>query len=165
MKRNKIEIIDLAKIKHKPSSIYTKPTNLANICLLCKKRLKVDFFGNNAHTFPNIYGGVVFRSTGQYGSTVWDQPHSSDWGDNIQIVICDSCITKNSLLVNTFKNERIVIERRPFADVAVTYEDYGTLEEYIKWLENLTKAKPISKVNLPRKKVKGKVIRYHLGKL
>ena len=128
----------MPKSKTKRKTIEVKqhvkkiPTKLNAICLVCDKKLEVDkATGMNAQTYPIVYKGVVFRSSGQYGSTVLDCGVGipRGWEPEIQIIVCDECLLKKNKIVNAFKNKRTVIEQRPFRDVAVEWSDYATFEE------------------------------------
>lgn len=66
------------------------------VCFGCGKELEVEHIDNPA-TIPPVYCGLVFRSLGNYGSTVFD-PISPRCGGHkgdslLQIVICDVCVT------------------------------------------------------------------------
>lgn len=67
------------------------------ICFGCGKELQIEPVDNPATIHP-VYGGLVFRSLGNYGSTVFDpiSPRFGGYkGDSLlQIVICDDCVTK-----------------------------------------------------------------------
>lgn len=58
-------------------------------CFSCGKELEPAF----KETFDGIYnqphGGTVFRSSGHYGSTVWDPVTDSK---HIELTICDTCL-------------------------------------------------------------------------
>ena len=53
---------------------------------------------------PPIYDGLIFRSTGNYGSTIFDPLPRSRFVDSefLQIAICDECIKNNLHLVAIF---------------------------------------------------------------
>lgn len=94
------------------------PSEYVPCCIKCNKELGVCFEHDNAAVFPNVSGGVAFRSSGQYGSTVWDCAGRGIESD-IQIVVCDDCLKENSKDIQTIK-----ITKR-----AVTKAIYGTLAE------------------------------------
>jgi transcription elongation factor Elf1 len=105
-KTAEIELILLPK-KNPP-----KKLNLQ--CIRCDKKLEIDNHGGfNAHVFPNVYYGVVLRSSGQYGSTVLDCGVGipSGYHDEIQIIICDECIIKLGNRINMWTQPRDVITR------------------------------------------------------
>lgn len=79
-------------------------------CICCDRDLETEVFCNhpgcrshvshpceecgrsfNPMVIPLIYGGLVFRSTGNYGSTVFD-PMPAKKKEMLQVVICDVCI-------------------------------------------------------------------------
>src|ERR1035437_9573502 len=105
-------------VEIKNVTVRRVPKKLRSTCLCCGKKLQIDgITGTNAESYPTIYGGVVFRSSGQFGSTVLDSGVGipSGWETEIQIIICDKCLVKKAEIINTRKNRRSVIERRPFA--------------------------------------------------
>jgi hypothetical protein len=124
-RRQKVEIKNTSKL-------LRASQNLKCNCLVCKKPLNV-ICGANAEEIPAISGGVVFRSSGQFGSTILDCGVGvpAGWSNEIQITICDKCLLKNAEIINAMRNKRAVIERRPFADVAVNWSDYATYKEFL----------------------------------
>lgn len=135
MKRRKVEIIVTKNEKPSP--------NLKTACIVCGKKLEADRHGGaDAQIFPCIYGGVVFRSTGQFGSTVLDCGFGipSGWEPFVQIIVCDVCLVKKARTVNTARNKRTVIERRHSADVPVERSDYATFAELRKAERECAKA-------------------------
>lgn len=123
MNRKPVEV----KIRRKAVS-----KKLNSVCLCCGKKLEADSMtGTNAEEYPIIYGGVVFRSSGQFGSTVLDCGVGipPEWEAEIQIIICDECLVNKADIVNTRKNKRGVIERRSHGDYPVQWSDYGTFAE------------------------------------
>lgn len=122
MKREKVEIKDCKKIRNSP--------NFKPVCLVCGKKLECSD-AENAESYPVVYEGVVFRSSGQFGSKILDCGFGipSGWESEVQIIVCDACLIKKAKTVNTRKNKRAVIERRAFADVAVNWSDYSTFQE------------------------------------
>ena len=59
-------------------------------CICCKRVLKAEPT-ENPMVVPPVYSGIVFRSTGNFGSTVFD-PMPIGAEEMLQIVICDECI-------------------------------------------------------------------------
>ena len=62
-------------------------------CFVCGSELKLDSHSlpdeeNNPHIIHPLYGGLWFRSSGNYGSSVFD-PMSKE---ELQIAICDECL-------------------------------------------------------------------------
>lgn len=124
IKREKVEIKDCRTVKNDPKF---KPT-----CICCGKKLEADKgSAANAEAYPIVYEGVVFRSSGQFGSKVLDCGVGipSGWSPEVQIIVCDKCLLKKANTVNTRTNKRAVIERRAFSDVAVEWSDYSTFAE------------------------------------
>src|SRR4051812_2798917 len=113
MERNK-KLPPRPPVEIKVCSTDGPDPNLKSICLVCKKPLEVDSHsGVNGETYPMVYGGVVFRSDGQYGSTVLDCGAGipAGWENGIQIIVCDKCLVENAGIINAFRNKRTVIER------------------------------------------------------
>lgn len=59
-------------------------------CICCKRVLKAEPT-ENPLVIPPVYSGIVFRSTGNFGSTVFD-PMPIGAEEILQIIICDECI-------------------------------------------------------------------------
>jgi hypothetical protein len=58
-------------------------------CIVCGAELEP--VGSPFPEYGNQpYGGTVFESSGQYGSTVWDPCLTSD--DKLEITVCDQCM-------------------------------------------------------------------------
>ena len=52
-----------------------------------------------------VYDGVLFRATGNYGSTLFDPLPATGKGEEfLQIIICDECIRKNAKRVTRIHN-------------------------------------------------------------
>jgi hypothetical protein len=68
-------------------------------CLLCGQKLEgelgLDKFGE---VITPLYGGVVWRTTGNYGSAVYDVM-PSDGAEFIEAYICDLCMQKKAHLM------------------------------------------------------------------
>lgn len=61
-------------------------------CICCNRALKtVLYVGENPTVIPAVYDGLIFRSTGNYGSKVFD-PMPTQEEEMLQVVICDDCI-------------------------------------------------------------------------
>lgn len=62
-------------------------------CICCGLALKTETSDNPMNIFP-VYDGLIFRATGNFGSTVFD-PMSFLPGKGeqmLQVFICDQCI-------------------------------------------------------------------------
>ena len=69
-------------------------------CFSCKKTLYLDecSMGEEPHEINAVYGGLRFRATGNYGSTIFDPIGDFDEGF-LEIIICDKCIAKKKINV------------------------------------------------------------------
>ena len=92
-------------------------------CIACGKNLDSDRDDeerdSDATCYPIIYSGIVFRSSGQFGSRILDNIH--DDNIEIQIIICDQCIIeKNEMADMVIQTKRLKIEKeseyRKFTD-------------------------------------------------
>ena len=94
-------------------------------CIICKKLLQQQNPTKNAADFPMIWDGVVFRSTGQFGSRLNDCNHE------IQIIICDQCLIERLKLIDTIKGERVVRTARyePYEKHVSSDEQTGIIEQ------------------------------------
>lgn len=116
-KFKKIEVVDENTI----------PAALKTICICCDKKLTVDRHGTaNAQQYPCVSDGVVFRSSGQYGSTVLDCGVGipEGWEYEVQIIVCDECMIKKASIINAMKNSRCVYNGRK----VVEFAEYDTFE-------------------------------------
>ncbi len=66
-------------------------------CFSCRSIVNVEPGDDPTGNYP-VYGGLIFRSTGNYGSTVFD-PMPTGREEVLRIIICDNCIKKNSSCV------------------------------------------------------------------
>lgn len=63
-------------------------------CFSCNRVIESDM-DKNPTTISPAYGGLWFRATGNYGSSVFDPPPELD-DEFLQIVICDNCIKRKA---------------------------------------------------------------------
>jgi len=63
-------------------------------CVSCGKELQGEIWGEE-RKFPGVlYAGIICRTRGNYGSTVWDQlPHQKE---ELYFAICDDCLKSKS---------------------------------------------------------------------
>ncbi len=55
-----------------------------------------DGFNDDPLTTSPVYDGLIFRSTGNYGSTVHD-PVPGGKEEILQIIICDDCVKRGAV--------------------------------------------------------------------
>lgn len=79
-------------------------------CFSCNKPLEEEPCGDPLTIHP-IYGGLIFRSNGNFGSTIFD-PMPIGIEEMLQIIICDDCIKRNIKRVIRIHN----IDRKVTAD-------------------------------------------------
>lgn len=95
-------------------------------CIVCGKVLEFDTHAEtwNAATYPNVWGAVVFRSSGQYGSRLIDEVPVTLHGFSkreIQIMVCDQCLIERQEQVD------VIIDKKhgmPTALYATFKEEY-----------------------------------------
>ncbi len=63
-------------------------------------------------TLSGIYGGLIFRSTGNFGSTIFD-PMPRQREELLQVIICDRCIKNRITFVSHIRN----IKRTATSDI------------------------------------------------
>lgn len=61
-----------------------------DMCFCCNRILEAEPT-ENPMVIPPVYSGIVFRSTGNFGSAIFD-PMPIGGEEMLQIVICDECI-------------------------------------------------------------------------
>lgn len=59
-------------------------------CFVCDKILEIEI-GSNPIVIHPVYDGLIFRATGNFGSTVFD-PMPTQRAEMLQVIICDDCI-------------------------------------------------------------------------
>lgn len=67
--------------------------NILN-CMCCDKALQTEPCDNPMVIHP-VYDGLIFQSTGNFGSTVFD-PMPIGEEEILQVVICDDCIKRKA---------------------------------------------------------------------
>ncbi len=85
-------------------------------CICCDKVLQVDENSDtNPIVVPSVYGGLVFRSSGNYGSTIFD-PFPSRQEQMLQVIICDECIKDEVEWVTRIYNihRNVIADAEPF---------------------------------------------------
>lgn len=73
-------------------------------CMCCNRILEGNVHDNPLIISP-VYNGLIFRSTGNFGSTVFD-PMPIDTEEILQVVICDDCMKKKAGRVTWLHNIR-----------------------------------------------------------
>ena len=71
-------------------------------CICCGNGFATESSDNPIDIF-SVYGGLIFRSTGNYGSHVFD-PMPTQKEEMLQVIICDECIRKNASRVKRIHN-------------------------------------------------------------
>lgn len=72
-------------------------------CFCCGRILEAEQSDNPMDIYP-VYGALVFRSYGNYGSTVFDPVPPRKGTELIQITVCDGCIKAKSKRVTRLHN-------------------------------------------------------------
>ena len=82
--------------------------------MCCNKIVEGDVDENPLVISP-VYNGLIFRSTGNFGSTVFD-PMPIGVEEILQVVICDDCMKKKAKRVTRLHNIRreATAEAEPF---------------------------------------------------
>lgn len=60
-------------------------------CFCCNARLEVEIGDTDPLDMAPVYDGLIFRSAGNFGSTVFD-PMPIGVEEYLQVIICDDCI-------------------------------------------------------------------------
>lgn len=76
-------------------------------CICCNRVVETELLStSNPLVIYPAYGGLLFRSSGNYGSTVFDPmaflPGRKE--EVLQVMICDECIKKNAKRVKLIHN-------------------------------------------------------------
>lgn len=64
-------------------------------CICCDKLLDTEFFQDDLFVLSPVYDGLIFRASGNYGSTVFD-PMPIGQEEYLQVIICDDCIRRKA---------------------------------------------------------------------
>ena len=71
-------------------------------CMCCNRIVEGDVNENPLIISP-VYNGLIFRATGNFGSTVFD-PMPIGVEEILQVVICDDCMKKKAKRVTRIHN-------------------------------------------------------------
>lgn len=71
-------------------------------CICCDRLLKEEPIDNPIVIHP-VYNGLIFRATGNFGSTIFD-PMPIGVEEILQVIICDYCIRKKIKAVTRIHN-------------------------------------------------------------
>lgn len=84
-------------------------------CICCGNWLSAESVGDDPLTITPVYDGLIFRATGNFGSTVFD-PMPIGLEEYLQVVICDDCIRNNSSRFTRIHNiKRVTLaDAKPF---------------------------------------------------
>ncbi len=87
-------------------------------CICCGKNLE------NAHGISGVYDGVVWSSSGNYGSKLIDCSGSDYYVDQFILAICDDCVEKKADLILAVKdpNVKISLEIKGSLKDAIEYQ-------------------------------------------
>lgn len=66
------------------------------VCLICEKKLEHDHSENFGSSIPGILDATVWRTTGNWGSSLFD---SFDSREFLETYICDECLVKKSKII------------------------------------------------------------------
>ena len=61
-------------------------------CICCNRAVDMEIDANPLVIGP-VYDALIFRATGNFGSTVFD-PITTDGEELLQVIICDNCIKR-----------------------------------------------------------------------
>ena len=70
-------------------------------CMCCNRIVQGDV-DENPLVISSVYSGLVFRSTGNFGSTIFDPIGETE--EILQVVICDDCMKKKARRVTRLHN-------------------------------------------------------------
>ncbi len=85
-------------------------------CICCDKIVKAEVPEDITSVYP-VYGGLIFRSIGNFGSTVFD-PMVTKREEILQVIICDDCVKSRARKVSWIRDIRRYTRGRlsPFED-------------------------------------------------
>jgi len=72
-------------------------------CFCCDKELDAEFPLDDPLTLSPIYDGLIFRASGNFGSTIFD-PMPTCQEEYLQVIICDDCIKRKAKRVTRIHN-------------------------------------------------------------
>lgn len=81
-------------------------------CFCCDNLLKTESLDCDPLILTPTYDGLIFRTSGNFGSTVFD-PMPFDKEEYLQVIICDDCIKKNVKRVMRIHN----VQRKVTSDI------------------------------------------------
>ncbi|RLC89137.1 MAG: hypothetical protein DRJ03_00865 [Chloroflexi bacterium] len=77
-------------------------------CICCGNWLSVESLGDDPLTLSPVYDGLIFRASGNYGSTIFD-PMPIGQEEYLQVIICDDCVKRNLKRVTRIYNIKHVV--------------------------------------------------------
>jgi len=80
-----------------------KGENLIGHCIVCDKKIKTGTPMNSILSWSIAWGGVMFHSDGNFGSTTYDNIDEQEY---IQIFVCDECMKKKAKKIWRVKTVR-----------------------------------------------------------
>ena len=85
------------------------------VCFSCNDVLEEEPCSDPLTLHP-IYDGLIFRSNGNYGSTIFD-PMPIGVEEMLQIIICDNCIKRKIEMVMLIHNieRKVTSDAKPFS--------------------------------------------------
>lgn len=88
-----------------------------NTCICRGKILQIEP-SDNPPTIAPVYGGLVFRAHGNFGSGIFD-PFPRDNPEMLQIIICDECIKNKVEWVTRIYNIKrdVTADAEPFKSI------------------------------------------------
>jgi hypothetical protein len=60
-------------------------------CLICEKDIRLECSGKDSTVIPAAYDATVWRTTGNYGSTLFD-PFDESAETYLEAFVCDGCL-------------------------------------------------------------------------
>lgn len=82
--------------------------------------------GDDPMTIHPVYDGLIFRATGNFGSTIFDPlpTQLNRRGEVLQIIVCDDCIKAKAKLVTRIYNVRrtVAADAEPFNPRGWSYD-------------------------------------------
>lgn len=84
-------------------------------CFKCGKQIKKEYHNNDPTALSAVHNGLIFRTSGNYGSTIFDPITIEEY---LEVIICDDCckVNKESIkhISNIKRSQIVTAEVKPF---------------------------------------------------
>ena len=107
-------------------------------CVICGSKHKVDG-SPDSESIPGVNGGVLCRTTGNYGSTEYDVFYGFEF---VEFIICDECFIKKAKIL-----QRITLKELEGDDKVRSIALSESYDAYVNRIKAMRESKAMRKAN------------------